>query len=316
MRPVLLAAYALAILALSAASCASATFEISRKSSGPDPIGSTEPTASADPGEPEATSDTESPAPPPDARPGVASWIFDGDSIDVDFTDGADPSSSEIRLIGVNAPEAQECLGEEAKNALIDRLGREPVRVAVDRWDEFGRDLAFVWHEGELINLWLVDSGLAVARSAFGHSYDKLLDDAEERAKFGERGLWNPSACGTAADTAVSIAHVNFDAEGRDNENPNGEWIDIVNNGPIDVELRGWTIRDESTRHRYQFASTVLTQDTTLRLRSGCGADTATEHFWCDPDGTIWSNSGDTAFLYDASGALVDSVSWGSIYDD
>ena len=256
-----------------------------------------------------------SPAPPADARPGEVSWVFDGDSMDVDFTDDLDPSFAEVRLIGVNAPEGSECLGDAAKDALIARVGRESVLIVANRWDEFGRQLAYVWHDGELINLWLVEQGLAVSRSAFGHDHDEVLDDAEAVARASEVGLWAPGACGDAASTTVSIAEVNFDAAGRDDENPNGEWIDLVNTGPEVVDLTGWTLRDESTRHRYSFESFSLPAEATVRLRSGCGLDSPTDLFWCDPDGTVWSNSGDTAFVYDSQGALVDTTTWDSIYD-
>ena len=43
-------------------------------------------------------------------------------------------------------------------------------------------------------------------------------------------GLWAPGACGrTSAASSVSISRSKFDAPGRDDENPNGEFVVIGN---------------------------------------------------------------------------------------
>lgn len=260
----------------------------------------------------------DSPPPPASAAPATADWIFDGDSLEITFDDpppGESSTFAEVRLIGVNAPEGNECSGDLAKDALIDRMGRADILVQSEGYDDFGRLLAFIWHDGELINLWLVENGLAVARSSFGHTYDTELDAAESRAQAGERGMWSPAACGEPSDAVVVITELNFDAAGPDNENPNGEWIELTNLDATAVDLRGWTVRDESTRHRYEFGSVTLGSDESLILRSGCGSDSSGELFWCDPDGSIWSNSGDTAFVYDSNEALVDTFSYSSIYE-
>ena len=123
--------------------------------------------------------------------------------------------------------------------------------------------------------------------------------------------------CGPPVEIAVAIIDLNPDAEGRDNENPNGEWIEIYNAELAPVDLTGWGIRDESTRHRFTFPDRfMLAADASVLIRSGCGTDTAAELFWCDPDGPIWSNGGDTAFLTAPSGASVDVWSYASVYDN
>lgn len=242
--------------------------------------------------------------------------MLDGDSFEADTPDGF----AEMRMIGMNANEGFECGGDAAKDALIDEIARTDVEVVIDDYDEFGRALVFVWHDSKLVNLDLIGRGLAVARTSFGHAYEDDFDAAEDAARSAELGLWSPTACGAAVDVAVRISDVNFDAAGRDDENPNGEWIDIANDEDGPVDLTGWSIRDESTRHRYNFPDgLVLAGNDWLRVRSGCEGDFAdpasNDLFWCDPDGTVWSNSGDTAFLLGPGGSLVDSWSWESIYD-
>jgi len=265
------------------------------------------------------------PAPLEGAVPITVRWILDGDSIEADTPWG----NVEVRLLGTNANEGDECFGEEAKDALISRLAKEEAQLwtevhetyGPDR-DEYGRLLAYVWQGERLINLDQIADGYAVARSAFGHPLEAAFDAAEATARDEARGLWSPTACGTgaASNTAIAISDLNFDAAGRDDENPNGEWIELVNESAESIDLTGWMIRDESTRHRYEFpADLVLAPAGRVRLRSGCGDDALAnnpiELHWCDPFGPVWSNSGDTAIVQDPVGNIVVSESWDSIYE-
>ena len=249
-------------------------------------------------------------------------WILDGDSLEADTPWG----NVEVRLLGVNANEQGECFGEEAKDALIDRLAKDEARLWVeihetygpDR-DEYGRLLGYIWQGDRLINLDQIADGYAVARSAFGHPLEADFDNAESTARSNEVGLWSPSACGAASTAMIAISELQFDAQGRDDENPNGEWIVLVNEATEPVDLGGWMIRDESTRHRYQFAELTLAPGQRVRLRSGCGTDLfdadPIELYWCDSFGPVWSNSGDTAIIQDPAGNIVVSESYESIYE-
>lgn len=279
----------------------------------------------------------EHPMPPADADERRVRWILDGDSLELAAaTDDGSIEREEIRLIGINAPETGECLSDESRDSLIDRIKGRVVQVSGDRYDEFGRRLVHLWHEGELINLSQVSAGLAVARSAFGHDHDVLLDRAEAQARDQQIGLWDPLACaapsseadrtapGVTEDTTtegLAIIEVLFDAPGPDNENPNGEWIVIGNRGTDTVDLTGHIIRDESTRHRYPFGNERLAPEEQIRILSGCPENPAppnaatSDRYWCG-GGPIWSNSGDTAFLVDGNGAIVDSHAWDSVYED
>lgn len=267
-----------------------------------------------------ASSALDVPGPPVDAVEITIQWVLDGDSFEATTPWGR----SEVRLLGVNANEGDECMGDEAKHTLIDMLGRDEALLWVevsetygpDR-DEFGRLLGVVWHQGTLVNHDLAARGLVVARSAFGHPYEALFEEAEVAAREQQLGLWSPTACGAAADASIEIAELNFDAAGRDNENPNGEWIVIKNVDADALALAGWSVRDESTRHRYTFGEDVmLASGASITLKSGCGQDGADEVFWCNPDGPVWSNSGDTAFVLDPAGNVAATTSYDSIYDD
>ena len=79
--------------------------------------------------------------------------VFDGDTLLVSL-EGAE---EEVRLLGINAPEHDECFGDEAREALAGRLVAGPLRLDIqeDR-DQFGRLLAYAYAGESLLNLALV----------------------------------------------------------------------------------------------------------------------------------------------------------------
>ena len=44
-----------------------------------------------------------------------------------------------------------------------------------------------------------------------------------------------------------------------------------------------------------------------MTVHTGCGADTGTDLFWCNEGSAVWNNDGDTAFLLDPRGNVVDT---------
>ena len=104
--------------------------------------------------------------------------------------------------------------------------------------------------------------------------------------------------------------HVEYDAPGIDNENLNGEWVDIRNTGTASQDLSGWVLKDESASHRYTFPSSFsLDAGESVRVHTGCGDNTEATLFWCYGS-AIWNNTGDTAFLLDDHGNIVSHYSY------
>jgi hypothetical protein len=130
------------------------------------------------------------------------------------------------------------------------------------------------------------------------------FQSAEEAAYTSRAGLWSQSACGPVGPTEISIHDVVFDAPGDDEENPNGEYAVIGNDGEP-VDLSGWVLRDESSTHRFRFPKGfVLGRGEVVLIRSGCGEEIPGELYWC-ADGAVWSNGGDMALLLDQYGNVV-----------
>ncbi len=85
---------------------------------------------------------------------------------------------------------------------------------------------------------------------------------------------------------------------------------------PVDLSPIRAASKDESASHRYDFPiGFTLLGGETVAIRTGCEIDsegpseTGTDLFWCWSS-AIWNNDGDTAFLLDDSGNIVDSRSY------
>jgi len=82
------------------------------------------------------------------------------------------------------------------------------------------------------------------------------------------------------------------DDEQAANENLNDEWVRIRNRGEVAVDLGGWVLKDTSASHRYTFPDGfVLEAGADVTVRTGCGADTATDLHWCNGGSAVWNNS-------------------------
>ena len=227
--------------------------------------------------------------------------VLDGDSL-VARRDGAD---IEVRLLGINAPERDECYHDQARARTVELAADRVLLAGTDR-DRFGRLLAYAYApDGALINQQLIAEGSALALS-IDHPLLSEFKAAEAIAFEQRLGRWQRNACGPATGTALGIAEVRYDAPGDDARNSNGEWIDIVNRGPDPAPLAGWEIQDESSSHRFGFPEGFsLGPGDRVRISSGCGMPSGERLFWCDED-PVWNNGGDTAYLLDPAGNVVD----------
>lgn len=115
-----------------------------------------------------------------------------------------------VRLQGIDAPETVkpgaevEAWGTEAthyvEQFLHDCQWRVRLEILGEPVDRYGRHLAFVWHEGRLLNEELVSQGLARAKTSFDfhQAMKQRLRAAEQEAKSAQRGLWQADVEGTA----------------------------------------------------------------------------------------------------------------------
>jgi len=212
--------------------------------------------------------------------------VVDGDSLAVVI----DGRSAEVRIVGINAPEDDECFGDPARSLLTSMAGDEVTLVQQGR-DQYGRILAAVYSGADDLGMAMIQAGGALAESV-DHPMLAAYRAAEQTAYEAHLGMWAPDACGPASGASVHIDGVDL----------RGESVTITADTPVD--LSGWRLRDESSVHRYHFPDGFVLQGTVTVL-TDCGSDTSTELHWC-ADGPVWNNGGDTALLLDPNGNVAD----------
>ena len=119
-----------------------------------------------------------------------------------------------------------------------------------------------------------------------------------------------PSA---SAATTVKIDYVYFDSPGSDtgsNSSLNAEYVRLKNVSSTSRKITGWTLRDK-TGYTYTFPSFTLKPGSTLKVRTGKGTASSYNRYY-NFTWYVWNNSGDTAYLRNASGTTVDTCSWTS----
>jgi len=108
-----------------------------------------------------------------------------------------------IRLQGIDTPEtvkenvAVQRWGPEAsaytKQFVATANGLVRLEIEGESLDRYGRHLAFIWHEGRLLNEELVSSGLARAKTNYDYSepMKQRLRQAQLEAQAAQRGIWS-----------------------------------------------------------------------------------------------------------------------------
>jgi endonuclease YncB( thermonuclease family) len=268
---------------------------------------------------------------------GKVTFIADADTLYIDIDGDGTRTGRPIRVTGLNAMEQTiysarasrrrgECHAVEATNRLEQMLRRGKMRVRLlaqdpasrsgrrlrrsiavrygGRWNDVGRTLIKEGHA-----LWLPNR----REFAWNRDYSVLAG----RAARAQLNLWNPAYCGAGpSDGAPLQMTVNWDADGDDNLDPNGEWIRIRNLDPVNaMPLGGWWLRDSALR-RYVFPEWATVPPAGhITVYAGRGDVNDTEFYW----GLRWpafenvtneSAMGDGAYLFDPNGDLRYSMTY------
>jgi endonuclease YncB( thermonuclease family) len=272
-------------------------------------------------------------------------FVADGDTIRVRIDGDRSGRVQTIRFTGINAMELHryssdprkrrgDCHGVEATN-IVDRLIKRAhgrVRLAAQSAASTTggrlRRSVFVHAGGRWVDLGrvLMQRGLALWLPnpvEFAHNLEYRT--LAQQAAAAHRGLSAPAACGSGPDQDLPIELlVNWDADGNDAQNINGEWVDIRNDGARDLRLGGWWFRDswlEYNRNHipgFQFPPYArVPAGGSIRLHMGCGPNspaTPNAFYWCRPR-PVFENAGDArtqigdgGYLFDPQGDLRGSM--------
>lgn len=222
--------------------------------------------------------------------------VYDGDSVLLE--DGR-----KVRYLGINAPEYQEPFYLKAKRFNESLVLNREIRLEFDRErsDSYGRLLAYVYVENQMVNARLVQEGLAHA-FFIGPSrkHNALILETQEKAKQRKAGIW--SSWGDKKTFKITSVHP------ADPKNPDTPYVRIANLGNKEARLAGYVLSNENGQ-RYLFSDVAIDPGYTLIIS---GTEDAN-----DKDGNrqrivrwpgmAWDEREDTAYLKDPSGVVIDS---------
>jgi micrococcal nuclease len=257
--------------------------------------------------------------------------VNDGDTLSVDVAGDGTSTPRSIRLIDAQAMEqtvyssvpAQrrgECHSLAATTRLeqLVKAGGGVVRLTAQQASSSSRNRPLrsvavkidgVWRD---VGLDLMRHGL-VLWQPFGveWAWNAQYRVAQAQAARARLNLFDPDTCGVgpAQGTPLTVL-VNYDAEGADDKNLNGEWVRVQNPSGAALPIAGWWVRDSALR-RYTFpAGTVLPARGAIYVHAGSGTATATHKYWGQP-GPVFDNPtvddhayGDGAYLFDPQGDM------------
>ena len=261
---------------------------------------------------------------------GTVRYVDDGDTLDADVPGDGLGGLLRVRIIGIQAMEqttyraaqrAGDCHAVDATNRLeqLVKRSKRKIRVASlypesrsrgrrlrsvavrykGRWRDVGRTML---NEGHA--LWLPGR----SEDATNLRYSVLT----QRTAAAKRGLFSPNYCGIGPNEGHAIrVWANWDADGSDAEDVNGEWVKIKNYDTINpLPLGGWYVRDTGLR-RYTFPpGASIPPNSSIKVYAGQGESFGGEFFW-NLTAPVFENTvpddrgfGDGAYLFDPQGDI------------
>jgi len=236
--------------------------------------------------------------------------VIDGDTIVL--RDGR-----KVRYLGINAPEHGQPYAREATNFNRRLVSGLPVRLEFDqvREDRHGRLLAYVYAtkcemrsakcgEETMVNEQLLAEGLAhVFFMPPNTRFAERLLQVQEKAHTARRGMWK------AVRGPLKITRIEPKGNAEDGKEALGEYVRIANVSDQSLDVSGYSIADRDG-HRYEFPSAQLRPGYVLTLVTGEGQDRRDRAgpvtlYWSRRAG-VWNDRGDTAYLRDPKGEVVD----------
>ncbi|MGI8854901.1 MAG: lamin tail domain-containing protein [Thermomicrobiales bacterium] len=89
----------------------------------------------------------------------------------------------------------------------------------------------------------------------------------------------------------------------------NGETVTTRNDSLATVDITRWTLADASGKNLFTFPSLALAPGGVAVVHSGRGMPSGVDYYWGKTVG-IWNDTGDTATLRDASGAIISTYAY------
>ncbi len=127
----------------------------------------------------------------------IVTKVIDGDSFEL--ADGR-----RIRLLSVDAPEKDRCYHSQSRDHLTSLLEGKSVTLKDITTDDYGRQLANVYVDGNLVNLQSLNSGAARFVYTKNPYYDEMKS-ATQKAKEEKLGIFSPACRNQTSNTDCLI---------------------------------------------------------------------------------------------------------------
>ena len=227
-------------------------------------------------------------------------------------------NNEKVRLLGINTPETGQACATEAKEKLKELIQGKELKLesdAVDT-DQYGRLLRYVYVNDMFVNLELVKQGYAHKYNLEpNNKYAKQFEEAENYAKQNNGCIWKTGTEKYVLDQCIQITEFHYNEGTDQGENLNNEFVKFENTCNYLIDMKNWTVKDESSSHLYTFENFIAQPNLEFSLFTGEGKNTSTEVYWGRKAGkyqAIWNNTGDTLFLRDQEGNLIVSEGYGN----
>lgn len=211
--------------------------------------------------------------------------VIDGDTIVA--------CGNNTRLLGINTPEKGEKFYLEAKEYLIKRVENKSVTLyfSNEKYDKYGRVLAYVYLENECINSKIIENGFANPYFPTKDSYYKPFFESWEICIKKNKGI-----CTASKNVCKNCIELKL-------LDPIKEKVILKNNCFFSCNLSNWSIKDEG-RKIFLFGDFSLLGNSEVSIIVSNKNFSSKEIIWKRED-TVWTDSGDTLFLRDSGGDLV-----------
>ena len=212
--------------------------------------------------------------------------VIDGDTIVVD-------NDTHVRLLGVNTPEKGEKYYNEAKEFLNNLTLNQTVKLEYigDKYDKYGRTLAYVILDRKNINTEQVRNGFA---NLYIYNNDKYT--IELKQAWNECIQTNKNLCEKSTDKCSNCIKL----KGLDVKT---QKVILHNNCSFECDLTGWNMKDEG-RKKFVFSNFILKGNGQISIVVGNKTNSESVLYWTRGD-YVWTSTGDTLFLRDEKGGLI-----------
>jgi len=209
-------------------------------------------------------------------EPAVLLRVVDGDTIHALTNSGEDIT---IRLLGINTPEKKMPFCNEAAN-FLKQFENQTIFLLRDKEDidKYDRKLRYIFYEDRFLNKEIIESGFANAYMLEDLKYEQDFKLAEKTARLNEIGIWTKSS--DVCAYCINLKELD----------PLEEFFILKNDCQFDCALDGWFVKDAGRNVFYLSAI-------------GTGEE---EKVFSKNNKSIWNDAGDSFFMFDKGGLLVE----------